>query len=140
LNVARAGYRSTMARVVVVATSPVAREELVEHVEPGDELAVVAPAVEQSRLDWLANDEGKARERAQLIGESIAARAPAEAPAVEVTPESPSQAVLDAVAEHQPDRVVVVLRGGEDATWLEDGQADRIPDEIGGVPVTVVEL
>jgi hypothetical protein len=140
LIVVAEGYRSSMARVVVVATSPVARSELGAHVDPGDELAVVAPAVEQSRLDWLANDEGKARERAQSIGESIAARAPADAQVVEVKPDSPSQAVRDAVAEHAPDRVLVVLRGGEDATWLEDGQAERIPDEIGGVPVTVVEL
>jgi hypothetical protein len=140
LIVGAEGYRSSMARVVVVATSPVAREELGTHVDRGDELAVVAPAVEQSRLDWLANDEGKARERAQLIGESIAVRAPADAQTIEVKPDSPSQAVLDAVAEHTPDRVVVVLRGGEDATWLENGQAERIPDEIGGVPVTVVEL
>src|SRR5215470_10239946 len=107
-----------MTRVVVVATSPIARDELAEHLEPGDELSVVAPVVEQSRLDWLANDEGKAREGAQRIGESVAARAPVDARDVEVTPDSPSQAVLDAVAQHDPDRVVVVLRSGERATWL----------------------
>ena len=52
----------------------------------------------------------------------------------------PSQVVVDAIAEHDPDRILVVLRSGEAATWLEDGQADRIPDEIAGVPVTIVEL
>jgi hypothetical protein len=129
-----------MARVVVVATSPVERDELAQHVHPDDELVVVAPAVEQSRLDWLANDEDEARARAEEIGESVAARAPADADAIEVKPDSPRQAVLDAVAEHDPERVLVALRGGEDATWLELDQADKIPDDIEGVPVTVVEL
>ena len=129
-----------MARVVVVATSSVARDELEQHVQPDDELAVVAPAVEQSRLDWLANDEDEARERAQKIGESVATRAPADAEAIDVKPDAPSQVVIDAVAQYDPDRVLVVVRGGEDATWLEHGEAGRIPDEIEGVPVTLVEL
>jgi hypothetical protein len=129
-----------MARVVVVATSPVARGELAQHVEPDDELAVVAPAVEQSRLQWLANDEDEARERAQAVGESVADRAPADAETVEVKPDPPSQAVSDAIGEHDPDRILVVVRHGEHATWLEHGEAERIPDEIDGVPVTLVEL
>ena len=129
-----------MARVVVVATSAVARGELAQHVDPDDELAVVAPAVEQSRLQWLANDEADARERAQPVGESVAERAPTDADTVEVKPDPPSQAVSDAIAEHDPDRILVVVRRGEDASWLEHGEAERIPDELDGVPVTLVEL
>ena len=129
-----------MARVVVVATSPVARGELAQHVGPDDELAVVAPAVEQSRLQWLANDEDAARERAQAVGESIADRAPTDAETVEVKPDPPSQAVSDAIAEHDPDRILVVVRRGEHATWLEHDEAERIPDELAGVPVSLVEL
>jgi hypothetical protein len=127
-----------MARVVVVATSPVDRDELAEHVDPTDELVVVAPAVEQSRLDWLANDEDAARGRAHAVGETIAQEAPADAETIEVKPDSASQAVLDAIAEHDPDRIVAVVRKGEDATWLED--AERIPGELGGVPVTRVSV
>ena len=127
-----------MARVVVVATTPPEPETLAVHVDPADEIFVVAPAVEQSRLDWLANDEGDARATAQAVGETVAAEAPAEAAAVEVKPDPPLQVVRDAVAEHDPDRIVAVLRRGEDATWLEDG--DGIPDTIDGVPVTLVEL
>jgi len=129
-----------MARVVVVATSPVAPGELDQHVEPDDELTVVAPAVEQSRLQWLANDEDAAREHAQAVGESVAARAPADTETVEVKPDRPSQAVSDAIAEHDPDRILVVVRQGEHATWLEQGEPQRIPDELEGVPVTLVEL
>jgi hypothetical protein len=127
-----------MTRIVVVATSAVDRDELADHVDPTDELVVVVPAVEQSRLDWLTNDEGAARERAQDVGETVATEAPADAKAIEVKPDSPSQAVLDAIAEHDPDRIVAVVRKGEDATWLED--EDRIPTELGGVPVTRVNV
>jgi hypothetical protein len=127
-----------MTRVVVVATSPVDRDELAEHVDPTDELVVVVPAVEQSRLDWLANDEDAARGRARAVGKTVAAEAPAEAETIEVKPDSASQAVLDAIAEHDPDRIVAVVRKGEDATWLED--RERIPAELGGVPVTRVNV
>ena len=71
------------------------------------------------------------------MGETVAAEAPADAETIEVKPDSASQAVLDAVAEHDPDRIVAVVRRGEDATWLEDG--DRIPAEL-GVPVTRVNV
>ncbi len=127
-----------MARIVVVATSPVEREALAEYVDPSDELVVVAPAVEQSRLDWLANDEGDARARARSVGETVAAEAPADATTVEVKPDPPMQAIRDAIAEHDPDRVVTVVRRGEEATWLEDGAS--IPAAVDGVPVTLVEL
>lgn len=127
-----------MSRIVVVATAPVDRDELAEHVDPTDELVVVVPAVEQSRLDWLANDEDAARGRAQELGEAVAAEAPADAESIEVKPDSASQAVLDAIAEHDPDRVVAVVREGEDATWLED--ADWIPAALGGVPVARVDV
>jgi hypothetical protein len=129
-----------MARVVVIATTDVAREALVDHVAPEDELVVVAPAVEQSRLDWLTNDEADGRARAEAVGESIAGEAPESATSVEVKPDAPSQALLDAIALHAPDRVVVALREGDDATWLEAGETRRIPSEISGVPVVLVTV
>jgi hypothetical protein len=129
-----------VARVVVVSSTEVERSALAEAVEPSDELIVVVPAVEQSRLQWLANDEDAARQRAREVGEAVAEEAPAPAPTVEVTPEVPGQAVLDAIREHAPDRVVVVLRAGDDATWLEDGELSQIPGEIHGVPVTRIAL
>jgi hypothetical protein len=127
-----------MSRIVVVATSPVDREELADHIDATDELVVVVPAVEQSRLGWLTNDEGEARRQARAVGETIAAEAPTDPETIEVNPDSASQAVLDAIAEHDPDRVVAVVRKGEDATWLEDG--DEIPGQLGGVPVTRVDV
>ncbi len=130
-----------MARVVVVATSSVDRGVLAEHVEGDDELFVIAPAVEQSRLAWLTNDEGDARDQAQAVGESIAADAPPAAAAIDVKPDAPSQAVLDAIAEYRPDRIIVAVREGDDATtWLEDEELNRVPGQIAGVPVTRVEI
>jgi hypothetical protein len=129
-----------MARVAVVATSSVSREELGEHRAPEDELVVVVPAVEQSRLNWLTNDEGDARRRAEEVGESIALRAPGDTTTVDVKPDPPSQVVLDAIAEHRPDRLLLVVRRDEDATWLEAGQADAIRSQNVGVPVTLIEL
>jgi siroheme synthase (precorrin-2 oxidase/ferrochelatase) len=127
-------------RVVVVSTSEVDRSSLEGLVEAGDELVVVVPAVEQSKLQWLANDEDDARKRAREVGESVADEAPATASAIEVTPDGPRQAVLDAIAEHDPDRVVVALRDGEDATWLEEGELAKVPGRIAGVPVARLRL
>lgn len=103
--------------------------------DPEDELVIVAPAVEQSPLEWLANDEDDARARAGGVAEAVGERAPTEEQAVEVKPDPPLQAVEDSVAEHRPDLVVVALREGEEARWLERGELDRLPDEIAGVPV-----
>jgi len=137
---APSGYWLRMARVVVVATSSVDRSILAGHLESDDELLVVVPAVEQSRLAWLTNDESAARDEAQAVGESIAAEAPPARAAVDVTPDAPGQAVLDAIAEHRPDRIIVAVREGEDATWLEADELNRVPGQIAGVPVTRVEI
>ncbi len=129
-----------MGSVVVVASTEIDPELLAEHVHPGDELHVVVPAVEQSRLQWLANDEDRARQRAEEIGQTIEASAPASGSSVEVKPEIPSQAVLDAIAEHDPDRILVVLRENEDASWLEEGELDRLPANLAGIPVTRITV
>ena len=62
------------------------------------------------------------------------------AAAVDVKPDVPSQTVLDAIAEHRPDRILVAVREGEDATWLETDELDRVPGQIAGVPVTRVAI
>ncbi|HEU0248288.1 MAG TPA: hypothetical protein VFR38_14510 [Gaiellaceae bacterium] len=124
-----------MARVVVIASSDLPRAALSHVVSPDDELRIVVPAVEQSRLQWLTNDEDGARAEASAVGEAIRRVAPGEAANVEVKSELPRQLVLDAIAEHDPAKVVVALRVGEDATWLEEGELEGLPTEIEGVPV-----
>ena len=128
-----------MRRVVVVASSEIERGQLEGVLAADDELHVVVPAVEQSRLQWLANDEDDARAEAMRVGHDIADEAPADVADVDVKPDPPSQAVLDAIAEHKPDLVVVAVREGEEATWLEEGELD-FASEIEGVPVTRLAL
>jgi hypothetical protein len=109
-------------------------------VSPDDEVHVVVPAVEQSRLQWLFNDEDKARAQALRVGRSIARSAPADDVDVEAKPDPPQQAVRDAIAEFRPDRIVLALREGDDASWLEEGELDEAPRAIDGVPVERVRL
>jgi hypothetical protein len=129
-----------MARVVVIASAEIDRTALASVLDPDDELHVLVPAVEQSRLDWLANDEDEARARAQQVGEQIGEDAPADLASLEVKPDTPSQLVRDAIAEHDPDRVVFAVREGEQATWLEEDELGRLPAEVDGVPVTRLAL
>jgi hypothetical protein len=129
-----------VARIVVVSSSQIERDTLSDVVSADDELHIVVPAVEQSRLQWLANDEDPAREAGLAVGESIGRAAPAEPSSVDVKPDSPSQVLLDAIAEHAPDRVVVALRNGEEASWLEDGELEQLPREIDGIPVVRINI
>ena len=129
-----------MARVVVVSSSELGREALAGVVSATDELHVVVPAVEQSRLEWLTNDEGEARREARDVAEAVAEAAPTEASDIEVKPDPPRQVVADAIAEHRPDRVVVALREGEEATWLEENELGELPREIDGVPVERIRI
>jgi hypothetical protein len=129
-----------MARVVVIASAEIDREALDTVLEPGDELHVLVPAVEQSRLDWLANDEGDARAQGERVGEQIGRDAPTELASLEVKPDSPSQLVKDAIAEHRPDRIVFAVREGDEASWLEEDELERLPSRIDGVPVTRLAL
>lgn len=135
-----AGYRRCMARVVVVASSDLPRAALSDVVSPDDDLHIVVPAVEQSRLQWLTNDDDGARAEATEVGEAIERAAPVEVTNVEVKSELPRQLVLDAIAEHDPAKVVVALREGEDATWLEEGELDELPTEIEGIPVVRISV
>ena len=125
-----------MSVVVVVASAELDRDVLREHVSADDELHIVVPAVEQSPLQWLANDEDDARAQAEGVGNAIDEAAPTDASSIDVKPDLPEQLVRDAIAQHDPDRILVVLREGEDASWLEEGELAEIPGEIAGVPVT----
>ncbi|HEX4746413.1 MAG TPA: hypothetical protein VFU99_05970 [Gaiellaceae bacterium] len=109
-------------------------------VSPDDDLRIVVPAVEQSRLQWLANDEDAARAEARATGETLSAEAPTDATTIDVKPDPPTQVLRDAVREHQPERIVVALRSDEDATWLEEHGLEDLPDEIDGVPVVRMAL
>jgi len=129
-----------MARVVVVASSEIPEDALSEVISPEDDVRIVMAAVDQSRFRWLVSDEDKARAEAQEVGEAIADAAPADPSSIQVKPDVPSQLVLDAIAEHKPDKIVVALREGDEAAWLEKGELDELPDEVDGIPVVHVRV
>jgi hypothetical protein len=122
-------------RIVVVTSVELEPALLAQIAGPGDEVHVVVPAVEQSPLQWLANEEDNARGVAEEVGRSVERAVPSGATSSEAKPDPPAQLVADAVREHRPDRVVVALRAGEDASWLESGELGRIPGTFEGVPV-----
>ena len=103
------------------------------------DVRVVVPAVSQSRLEWLANDEDDARRRASEAASEIAEAVPADAEA-EVGDSDPVLAAKDALREFPADEVVVVTRPDEDATWLEEGSGREIERELGGIPVTRITV
>ena len=132
-----------MKKVLVVSSVPDAPPELREALG-GDvgEVKVVSPAVKQSRLQWLTNEEDDARTKAERTAEQVAQAVANEADHVEAEAgdSDPLLAVEDALRTFQADEIVVVLREGEKASWLEEGAADTIAERFPDVPVKTVEV
>ena len=106
------------------------------------EIKVVAPAVKQSRLQWLTNAEDDARAEAERTAEQVAQATADEAEHVEAEAgdSDPLLAVEDALRTFPADEIVVVLRAGEDASWLEEGAADTIAERFPELPVKTIEV
>jgi hypothetical protein len=100
------------------------------------ELRVVVPTVRQSRLQWLTNDDDRARENADDAAASIADALPSQETEASAGDPDPLQAAKDALREFAADEVVVVTRPDEEATWLEEGSSDAIARALGGLKVT----
>ena len=137
-----------MARNLLVVTTVVAgEEELSRHVQSvvQDEptkIWVVAPAAKLSRLDWLANDEDRARAEASEAAERVADAAGDQATVGIVRWSQDSdvaQAVEDALRNFAPDEILVLTPAGEDASWLDD-ETLRTALESAAAPVRHVEL
>ena len=132
-----------MRNVLVVSSVADAPPEL--HAALGDdigEIHVVAPAVKQSRLQWLTNEEDAARAEAERTAEEVASRAQDGAVHVEaeVGDSDPLLAVEDALRTFDADEIVVVTRTGENASWLEEGAAESIAERFPQLPVKTIEL
>ncbi len=106
------------------------------------EIKVVSPAVKQSRLQWLTNAEDDARAEAERTAQKVAQAAATQAEHVEAETGDPDPllAVEDALRTFPADEIVVVLRAGEDASWLEEGAAKTIAERFPELPVTTVEV
>ena len=132
-----------MRNVLVVSSVPDVPKEVRDALgEDVEEIKVVAPAVKQSRLQWLTNAEDDARAEAERTAEQVAEAAAGDAAHVEAEAgdSDPLLAVEDALRTFPADEIVVVLRAGEDASWLEEGAADAIADRFPGVKVKTVQV
>lgn len=127
--------------VLLVSTAPDPSDELLDLLQrEGNsdvEVAVVAPAADESLLEWIANDDRRASEEARRRAiesaevEALAARVVG----VDVGDPDPIVAIRDALATFPADQLVVVTRPKHAATWLEKrllgGELERL-----GLPVT----
>ena len=137
-----------MPRNVLVVTTVVADEaELGRRLSGvlGDDEAVVrvvAPAAKLSWLNWLTNDEDRARAEARHAAERTADALGDEA---EVRIDRASQdsdaaqAVADALRNFPADEIIVLTRPDEDSSWLEDETVGASFDSF-GIPVRHLEL
>jgi hypothetical protein len=129
-------------RLLVVATTSadpeLLRKQVQEHSGSEDaEVRIVAPASDISPLDWLANDEGEARDEAAEVAKSAEQAVASEADAVqtEIGDTDPVQAIEDALRQFPADEVIVVTNPGDEASWLEKDSAEAASERF-GIPVT----
>jgi hypothetical protein len=108
----------------------------------GTEVLVVVPAVRQSRLEWLTNDEDRARREASDVAEQVAADVPGDVTAAEVGDSDPLLAIRDALREFAASEIILVTPPEQDASWLDAAAANGIETEgtVDGIPVTHVRL
>lgn len=128
-------------RLLIVTTVPTDASLLRDQVreKTGDaeaEIRIVAPTADVSPLQWLTSDEDQARAEAEEVAREAARAVEGEAAVeTEVGDPDPVQAIEDALRTFPADEVIVVMRAGEEASWLEkDADAEAL-DRF-GVPVT----
>ena len=136
-----------MAQNVLVVTTSAADEadlarELRGVIDEGARVRVVAPAAKLSWLDWLTNDEDRARAEARQAAERTAEAIGGGAEVhIDRTSQNSdaAQDVEDALRRFPADEILVLTRPDEDASWLEE-EAVRASFERFGVPVRHVTL
>lgn len=127
-------------RVLVVSSVELAEDVVRQLVGSEAETVVVVPAVRQSRLQWLANDDDRARETAERAAQRLAARTPGETIEARAGDPDPLLAIEDALREFGADEILVVTRPEDSAGWLEQRALEEWQGSAGGVPVRQVVL
>ena len=126
-------------RLLVVATASVPaadlRKSVRAHAGEDAEMLVIAPAADISRLDWLTNAEDDARTDATERADELAEAAPTDDVESRVGDSDPVKAIEDALRTFPADELIVFTLPDEDATWLEKGSAETVPQAF-SLPVT----
>jgi hypothetical protein len=106
-------------------------------IDAATEVLVVAPAL-PSRIAWLASDSDKTREIADRRLRVIVDQVAGEETKTEgvVGADDPLLAFEDAIADFQPDHLLIGLRGPGQSGWQERGLVDKVLERF-GLPVTV---
>jgi hypothetical protein len=127
-----------MANVLVVTTVEGAERAVADRVGADDTVKVVAPAVRQGLLDWLANDE-EAFAQAANVAARTADALPGEATEAIAGEADVGLAIRDALATFPADEIVIALRPEHERTLVEDAASENTPTRtFHGVPVRVV--
>ncbi len=130
-----------MARNILILTTvsedvdPITRQ--VQEASGGESVnvRVVTPAVKQSPMQWLTNEEDDARIDAGQTAEAVAEALPVDGEVqTEVGDSDPVQAIEDALREFPADEILMVIGPKDERSWLEKGS---VSEAIGrfGVPV-----
>ncbi len=106
-------------------------------IDAATEVLVVVPAL-PSRIAWLASDTDKTREIADRRLRVVVDQVADEETKTEgvVGADDPLLAFEDAIADFQPDHILIGLRGPGQGGWQERGLVDKVLERF-GLPVTV---
>lgn len=126
--------------MLVVSSVELADDVVRQLVGKEVETVVVVPTVRQSRLQWLANDDDRARATAERAAQRLAERTPGQTIEARAGDPDPLLAIGDAVREFGPDEILVVTRPEDTAGWLEQRLLDDEAGSLASVPVRQVVL
>lgn len=129
-------------RNVIVITTVERSDEALREAVGGDidQLHVVVPAVHQSRLEWLANDDNDAIDRAEATAEQVGETVLSDHTTSMAGDSNPLLAAADALRQFDADELVVITRPDEEAAWLEEGTRGEIAEQLHGIPLRTIEL
>lgn len=125
--------------MLIVSTVELADGVVRAFVGEGVETVIVVPAVRQSRLQWLTNDDDRARGTAERAAERLADATPGETVASRAGDSDPVVAMQDALREFAADEIVVVTSDDDDSSWLEE-RAIEIGEIGGDIPFARARL
>jgi hypothetical protein len=137
----RAGNPKSIPRLLIVSDAAIADVTQLPRsvralIDASAELFVATPNL-PGRVSWLADDLDPSREVAEGRLQSVLSNMRAIGAEVRgmTAHDTVLTAIGDAVAEWQPDHILVALRGPEHAHWQEKGLIDRIEGRF-NLPVT----